>query len=87
MKRFLSARSLFRGAGFHLAPFVYREVWSPVLLPSPEQVGLYLKGAAEDGTLWQAIVITMRRLLLGYLIGLLWRITARTSDGALENFA
>src|SRR4029450_7771280 len=45
-------------------------IWSPVLLPSPWQVAIYLKGAAVDGTLLTATVITMRRLLVGYLIGL-----------------
>jgi NitT/TauT family transport system permease protein len=47
------------------------KLWSPVLLPSPEQVMDYLKNAAEDGTLWHATVITMRRLLIGYVIGIL----------------
>jgi NitT/TauT family transport system permease protein len=44
--------------------------WSPVLLPAPLQVWLYLQGAAADGTLLHATVITMRRLLIGYLLGL-----------------
>ncbi|HEY2102622.1 MAG TPA: ABC transporter permease [Chthoniobacterales bacterium] len=46
-------------------------IWSPVLLPAPEQVAQYLKGAAEDGTLFHATIITMRRLLSGYLIGII----------------
>ncbi len=46
-------------------------IWSPVLLPAPEQVVEYLKNAAEDGTLWHATVITMRRLLIGYIIGII----------------
>jgi NitT/TauT family transport system permease protein len=46
-------------------------IWSPVLLPSPLQVANYLKEAAEDGTLLQATLITMRRLLIGYLIGII----------------
>jgi NitT/TauT family transport system permease protein len=46
------------------------KIWSPVLLPSPEQVASYLKSAAMDGTLLQATVITMRRLLIGYFAGL-----------------
>jgi NitT/TauT family transport system permease protein len=45
-------------------------IWSPVLVPSPVQVGLYLKSSAADGSLWHATVTTMRRLLTGYLIGL-----------------
>ena len=45
-------------------------IWSPVLLPSPWQVAIYLKDTALDGTLLKATVITMRRLLVGYIIGL-----------------
>jgi len=41
------------------------------LLPSPLQVAHYLKGAIQDGTLGHATVITMRRLLSGYIIGLI----------------
>jgi NitT/TauT family transport system permease protein len=47
------------------------KIWSPVLLPSPAQVASYLKSAAMDGTLLHATVITMRRLLTGYFIGLI----------------
>jgi len=47
------------------------KIWSPVLLPSPAQVVRYLESAAADGTLFSAIVITMRRLIIGYLIGLI----------------
>jgi len=46
-------------------------IWSPVLLPAPEQVAQYLKNAAEDGTLFHATLITMRRLLTGYFIGII----------------
>ena len=46
------------------------KIWSPVLLPSPLQVANYLKEAIQDGTLGHATVITMRRLLSGYIIGL-----------------
>src|ERR1041384_3670420 len=43
--------------------------YSPVLLPSPQSVGEYLIGAVRDGTLLQATVVTVRRLLVGYFIG------------------
>ncbi len=43
--------------------------WSAVLLPSPLSVGEYLWNAALDGTLSEAILVTMRRLLIGYAIG------------------
>ena len=46
-------------------------VYSPVLLPSPQSVGEYLVSATRDGTLFQAMGVTVRRLLIGYLIGIL----------------
>jgi len=46
------------------------KIWSPVLLPSPLEVLAYLKGAIADGTLGHATVTTMRRLLIGYMVGL-----------------
>ena len=46
-------------------------VYSPVLLPSPRSVGEYLLSAARDGTLLQATGVTVRRLLVGYFIGIL----------------
>jgi NitT/TauT family transport system permease protein len=45
-------------------------VWSPVLVPSPASVTLYLLGAARDGTLAGATVVTLKRLLIGYAAGL-----------------
>jgi NitT/TauT family transport system permease protein len=44
-------------------------IWSPVLVPEPLAVGEYLWQALKDGTLWQATLVTMRRLLMGYLLG------------------
>jgi NitT/TauT family transport system permease protein len=44
--------------------------WSPVLLPSPENVGEYLWSALADGSLLEATGVTLRRLLVGYAIGL-----------------
>jgi NitT/TauT family transport system permease protein len=49
---------------------VLAKVWSPVLLPDPISVWEYLKGAAADGTLLEASLVTMRRLLAGYVIGI-----------------
>jgi NitT/TauT family transport system permease protein len=43
--------------------------WSPIILPPPEQVAHYLRGAIRDGSLWDATLITLRRLLIGYAIG------------------
>ena len=42
-----------------------------MLLPAPIQVMQYLENAVTDGTLFHATVITMRRLLVGYFIGIL----------------
>ncbi len=50
--------------------FVRRGIWSPVMVPSPLAVGKYLLGAAEDGTLEKAALVTARRLFAGYLLGL-----------------
>jgi sulfonate transport system permease protein len=43
--------------------------WSPMLLPSPVSVAEYLWGAVGDGTLGEAVAVTVRRLLMGYTIG------------------
>ncbi len=44
--------------------------WSPVLLPPPAAVALYLRDALHDGTLQDAMLVTVRRLLVGYVIGI-----------------
>jgi NitT/TauT family transport system permease protein len=45
-------------------------IWSPVLVPSPLSVARYLGEALVDGSLGMATVVTLKRLLLGYLFGL-----------------
>ena len=45
--------------------------WSPVLFPSPWAVVQYLWDAVLDGTLPEAIGVTLNRLLFGYAIGVL----------------
>ncbi|HMJ05451.1 MAG TPA: ABC transporter permease [Chthoniobacterales bacterium] len=51
---------------------VYRSGrYSPVLVPSPRAVAAYLVASSSDGTLWQATLVTMRRLAIGYSIGLI----------------
>ena len=70
MKRFILS-ALFFIALLSIWHFlVLAKVWSPVLLPDPISVWEYLKGAAGDGTLLQASLVTMRRLLAGYVIGI-----------------
>src|SRR5437763_7244372 len=49
---------------------VRTQVWSPVLLPAPRTVLDYLVNAARDGTLLSACIVTLRRLFIGYIIGL-----------------
>jgi NitT/TauT family transport system permease protein len=71
MRRFLSA------AGFFILLLAFWQwgfqsrIWSPVLVPSPLQVWNYLVSAVRDGTLEHATIITMRRLLTGYVIGII----------------
>jgi len=43
--------------------------WSPVLLPPPRAIALYLWESLWDGTLLDAAAVTMKRLLIGYFIG------------------
>jgi NitT/TauT family transport system permease protein len=71
MKRFLLAAAFFAVLALLWEAAYRSKIWSPVLLPSPGQVVTYLQGTAADGTLFQATVITMRRLLVGYVIGLI----------------
>jgi NitT/TauT family transport system permease protein len=70
VRRFLSAAAFFVLL-ILLWQWVFQaKVWSAVLLPSPLQVLTYLKGAITDGTLGHATVTTMRRLVIGYIVGL-----------------
>jgi NitT/TauT family transport system permease protein len=45
--------------------------WSPMLLPPPLSVMEYLWGALLDGSLIEAVTVTVRRLFTGYAIGVL----------------
>jgi NitT/TauT family transport system permease protein len=71
MKRLFWAVLFFVGLVVLWELLVRARVWSPVLLPSPVKVVQYLEASAADGTLWQAMLITVKRLLLGYIIGLI----------------
>ena len=70
MKRFLFAVLFFIFLLFVWQKLYDAHIWSAVLLPSPGQVANYLREAALDGTLFHATVITMRRLLIGYAVGI-----------------
>ena len=45
-------------------------IWSPMVLPPPASVGRYLWKATLDGTLLVSTLVTARRLMVGYLIGM-----------------
>jgi NitT/TauT family transport system permease protein len=70
MKRVLNSTLFFAVLIFAWHELAKARIWSPVLLPSPESVVQYLWQAAGDGTLFQALWVTLRRLLTGYAIGL-----------------
>ncbi len=70
MKRTLLAVLFFVTLVAIWTALVRAQIWSPVLLPSPGAVWDYLVSAARDGTLLSATFVTLRRLIIGYLIGL-----------------
>ena len=70
MKRLLWSALFFIALLFIWHLLVLAKIWSVVLLPDPINVWEYLKTAGEDGTLLQASLVTMRRLLTGYVIGI-----------------
>jgi NitT/TauT family transport system permease protein len=70
MKRIVYACCFFIGLLVVWQLLVNAGAWSPVLLPGPDKALGYLYASLLDGTLAQATPVTMRRLLIGYLIGL-----------------
>jgi NitT/TauT family transport system permease protein len=70
MRRFFKVVLFFAGLVLVWQGLYLAHVWSRVLFPSPVSVGQYLWGAVLDGTLGGAIVVTLKRLLLGYAAGL-----------------
>ena len=69
MRRFISA-AIFVIAMVCLWHWIAKLTNKPILFPLPRQVWEYLKSAAEDGTLYHATLVTMRRLLVGYVFGI-----------------
>jgi len=69
MKRFLLRAGFLLGllVAWHL--IAASGVWSQVLLPSPAKVATWIQGSASDGSLLDAVLVTMRRLALGYGLG------------------
>lgn len=69
-KRTLLATGFFASAVVVWQVLSMLSLWPSVLVPSPFQMGSYLVGALLDGTLLSATLVTMRRLLVGYALGL-----------------
>jgi NitT/TauT family transport system permease protein len=70
MRRSLLAILFFVALAVIWAAIVRARIWSPVLLPSPRSVWEYLVSAGRDGSLLSASMVTLRRLLAGYAIGI-----------------
>jgi len=71
MKRLLTAALFFAVLVVIWELLVRRGVWSPYIVPSPLEVGRYFVTAIKDGTLFDGSVVTMKRLLLGYVASLI----------------
>jgi NitT/TauT family transport system permease protein len=69
MKRTLVAFTFFASLIVIWQLLVSAQIWSPVLLPPPLDVGRYHVHAISDGSLLEGTWITLKRLLLGYFIG------------------
>lgn len=70
MKRFLTAAGFFALLLVVWEMLVRAEVWNPILIPSPVAVAQYLLSAAQDGSLLESSWVTTKRLLLGYVFGI-----------------
>jgi len=71
MKRWLVAAGFFLVLVILWESLVRAGLWSQVLVPSPLDAGRYLVGAVQDRTLLESSAVTLKRLLLGYAVGLL----------------
>jgi NitT/TauT family transport system permease protein len=69
MRRWLIALLFFVGLLAVWEALVRAEIWSRVLVPSPLDVALYFVSAIRDETLLHAAGVTLKRLLLGYAVG------------------
>lgn len=70
MRRWMLAVLFFAGLVAVWEWLVRRGIWSPVLMPSPLEVGRYYIAAISDKTLLEATWVTLKRLVLGYAAGL-----------------
>jgi NitT/TauT family transport system permease protein len=71
MKRILIATAFFAALIVLWDLAVRTGRWSPVLLPSPASVAEYIWAATLDGSLLDATWVTLKRLLVGYAVGVL----------------
>ena len=69
MKRFFTAALFFLLLVGLWHVLVQREIWNPILLPSPLKVGEYLAEGIRNGDIATALLVTMKRLLIGYVCG------------------
>lgn len=70
MKRFFTALLFFLLVLAVWQALCALQIWSPVLLPSPASVAAYLRDALLDGSLASSSVVTLKRLLIGYALGI-----------------
>lgn len=70
MKRYLTTFSFFAALVLVWQYCSSSGIWSPFLFPSPVSVFDYLRTTAADGTLFDAALVTMQRLILGFGVGL-----------------
>lgn len=70
MKRSFRAIAFFAALVLVWEWLVRKEIWSPVLVPSPLDVGRYFVSSIQDRTLIDSSWVTLKRLLLGYVVGL-----------------
>lgn len=70
MRRLIAPALFFAGLVALWALAALNGRWSAVLLPPPWEVAGYLWTSALDGTLAEAVWVTLSRLLVGYAIGL-----------------
>ncbi len=70
MKRWATAAIVFAALIVIWEWLVRVGVWSPVLVPSPIAVGKYLVTSVQDKSLLEASYVTLKRLLLGYIVSI-----------------
>lgn len=74
---------LFYAALIGLWQLVYElEIWSKLLLPSPEQVWKQLRFYTDNGLIQEAVQTSMRRLIIGYSLSLIIGVVIGMAAGA-----